>query len=115
MTVLEADTISTSLFVELSDPAGKIIMKKALPILESTAHGNFNLPDTLKAGNYSIRAYTTWMLNFESELLYYKKLYIYNKSSASASSTLPDIYTVNFFPESGNLISDVVNFVGIKA
>ena len=69
MNGLTIDTLSTSLFIELSDPSGKIIMKQALPILESTATGNFDLPDSLKAGNYSIRAYTTWMLNFENEFL----------------------------------------------
>lgn len=115
MTGLTIDTVSSSIFVELSDPSGKIILKQALPILESTATGNFDLPDSMKSGNYSIRAYTTWMLNFEDEFLYHRNIYIYNSESSFPLPAKPDAYTVNFFPESGNIIADVVNYVGMKA
>jgi len=115
MSGITIDTVSSSLFVELSDPSGRIILKQALPIIESTATGNFDLPDSLRSGNYSIRAYTTWMLNFEDEFLYHRKIFIYNSRSSFPVPSKPDVYTVNFFPEGGNIIADVVNFIGMKA
>ncbi len=114
-TGLTGDTISTSLFLELSDPNGRVIQIKTLPIAESTTHGNFDLPDSLRSGYYTLRAYTSWMLNFEEDFLYNKKIYIYNSHSPIPNNSREEIFDVGFFPEGGSMIADIVNYVAVKA
>ncbi len=108
--------ISSSLFVELIDATGRVIGKRTLPVFEGTAAGNLELSDSLSRGYYSIRAYTTWMLNFDKDFIFRKKIYVFNNNSIAALSTVSnDAYTINFFPEGGNLVSGVVNTVAFKA
>ena len=38
--------------------------------------GIFHLPDFLAEGNYTIRAYTKYLLNFEAKSLFHKKIVI---------------------------------------
>ena len=56
--------LSRILYVELLNPIGYPIETQKLPIVNGQANGSFQLKDTLNAGFYEVRAYTTWMLNF---------------------------------------------------
>lgn len=52
---------ASNLYVELLDKEGNVVMKKHLPAAGAAAAGDFELPETLKTGQYQIRAYTAWM------------------------------------------------------
>jgi len=56
--------MSRILYVELLNPIGYPVETQKLIIENGQAHGSFELKDTLNAGFYEVRAYTTWMLNF---------------------------------------------------
>lgn len=56
--------LSRILYVELLNPIGYPVETQKLVIENGQAHGSFELKDTLNAGFYEVRAYTTWMLNF---------------------------------------------------
>ena len=58
------DSLSTVLHVELINPARQTIAEKTLRLDSGLASHNFILPDTLRAGNYFIRAYTQFQRNF---------------------------------------------------
>jgi hypothetical protein len=67
--LLEKDTyrpsvLSRNIRVELLDSGGNRLLKKNLGLTDSQVAGTFTLPDDLKSGWYSIRAYTNWMRNF---------------------------------------------------
>ncbi len=62
--VLYQDAISKVVYVDLIDEAQKIIKSKILKAKNGVAHGDFVIPDTLKNGNYFLRAYTNWQQNF---------------------------------------------------
>ena len=68
--------ISKTLFAELLDEKGMLLQQKMLPIIQSGASSNFDLPDSVSYTKLYIRAYTTWMLNFDSSLLYFKPIQI---------------------------------------
>ena len=55
--------LSANFFIELINGNNQIILQKRFPILSGTAIGNLDLPDSMPAGNYLVRAYTPWMLN----------------------------------------------------
>ena len=56
--------LSRILYVELLNPIGYPIETQKLVIENGQANGSFHLKDTLNAGFYEVRAYTSWMLNF---------------------------------------------------
>jgi hypothetical protein len=61
---LHATPLSRILYVELVSPIGFPVETQKLVIENGQAHGSFLLKDTLNAGFYEVRAYTSWMLNF---------------------------------------------------
>jgi len=68
------DSLSKVMYVELISPNKKIVMEKMLKIDSGYAAGDFILPDTLKRGDYYLRAYTHLQRNFGSEALYVKHI-----------------------------------------
>src|SRR3954466_11462284 len=53
---------SKNFYAELVNDQGSVVQRKVYPVTESTSAGNFDLPDSLPAGNLIFRGYTTWML-----------------------------------------------------
>ena len=77
----ELSYISSSLFVELYDAQKKLIGTKLLPIISGVAEGSIDTDNKLNEGVYFIRAYTTWMLNFNNHFQFIKQQLIYNPAS----------------------------------
>ncbi len=111
------DTISIPLYVELIDnQRGKLIEKKILKLENGSASADFLLPDTLKAGNYQLRAYTNWMLNFDEGSLFTKDFKVYRPNQADEPTKLNgQEIDFQFFPEGGNLVEGIENRLAYKA
>lgn len=106
--------ISKTMYAELLDDNGSILQKKIMPVVESGAASFFELQDSLVAKLLYVRAYTAWMLNFDSTLIYVKPIGIIN-SSVKKITPLPVSYNVDFFPEGGDLINGIESLVAFKA
>ena len=61
---LLSDDVSGLLYVELVNPVGWPVEVQKHEVKGGAADGSFLLKDTLNAGFYEVRAYTSWMLNF---------------------------------------------------
>lgn len=119
--------LSGILYVDLINPDNNISRSIKLPVAAGTAHGDFMLSDTLKAGNYRIRAYTTWMRNtgiesFFSQVIPVGKVAAANAASQPGGFTEKKITTgkqpkidIQFFPEGGSLIAGNYSKVAFKA
>ncbi len=70
--------ISGVLNVELIDDRDSVKQQLKLPIVSGLTWGDFPLPDTLKEGNYRIRAYTNWMRNAGEVYFFDKAITINN-------------------------------------
>ncbi len=55
--------LSKTLYAELVDAQDSVYAQLKLPVSAGITWGRIALPDTLKEGNYHLRAYTTWMRN----------------------------------------------------
>lgn len=77
-TPLWRDSLSRTVYVELINPKDKIINSKTLKIDSGFFHNDFVLSDTLKAGGYYLRAYTSFARNFGDSLLYVKAIPVLN-------------------------------------
>lgn len=71
-------TISNILYVELVDDRDSIANQIKLPLESGITWGDFKLADTLKEGNYRIRAYTQWMRNAGTDFFFDKTIKIGN-------------------------------------
>jgi hypothetical protein len=129
--------ISRNFYVELIDPSGKVLQQKVLPVYEASSAGHFDLPANLPP-TVIFRAYTTWMLNFDTSFLFSKTIRILNKSAtpatgaattasttaakqtaakqpaaAIAASSTPAV-SLRFFPEGGELVTGLESMVAVK-
>lgn len=68
------DSLSHVMHVELIDASQKIIQSKLLPVNAGTSYGDFNLAVTTKPGDYTLRAYTRWMMNFDKRIIFSKPI-----------------------------------------
>ncbi|HQS04403.1 MAG TPA: TonB-dependent receptor, partial [Daejeonella sp.] len=77
----ELSTLSRILYVELINDKDSIKKSLKIPLELGLTWGDFTLSDSLREGNYRIRAYTTWMRNFGEEYFFDKTITIGNSIS----------------------------------
>jgi len=120
---------SNNLYVELISPASEIVDRKVIRMDQGIGNGDFKLKDSIPTGWYKLRAYTNWMRNFEDQFVFQKEIYLSNtlplkslskvagKKQAvvneTAGVTLNE--SIQFFPEGGSLVNDVMSIVAFKA
>lgn len=110
--------LSRIMYVRLSDANGKLIAQNMLPVKNSTAYGNVNLPDSLAGGWYQLQAFTTWMCNFDKQDFFHQKIYIQNiHVPVNQVTRVPTVNTFNidFFPEGGDLVDGNMCNIALKA
>ena len=105
---------STNFYISLYNDKGKALQQKIYPIINSTADGYFDVPDTVKTNELICRAYTNWMLNFDTAFLYTKTIKIYTSNSTTDVVTKNNI-TLEFFAEGGDIIEGETNTIAFKA
>ncbi len=106
--------ISTTIYAELIDENGKVIERKTAPVVMSSASAAFDLSEKLTSSTLYIRAYTDWMLNFDTSFLYQKAIPIVQPRKSAKTATAPRSF-LQFFPESGELVSGIPSRVAFKA
>lgn len=104
---INPDTLSRSLYVDFSDEKGKVWAHEVFPVTPTgTAFGQFKIPDSLPGNLIHVRAYTKWMMNFDSSFFYNKNLTLIQprtkRYKGKPPVSEPHIY---FFPEGGDAIA----------
>ncbi|MBU2906074.1 TonB-dependent receptor plug domain-containing protein [Arenibacter algicola] len=123
------DAIRNVVYVDIVGPDNKIVDFKIIRIEDGIGNGDFALPSDLYGGEYTVRAYTNYMRNFDETYFFRQQLYIsplnfITKNVGTAldgneqveselvlEGQMPDL---QFFPEGGNLVNDYFNRVGFK-
>ncbi len=107
-------TISKTMYAELVNGNGTILQRKTMPILQSGAASHFDLADSNYNSKLYIRAYTSWMLNFDSSLLYMKPVTVVNAKPAAKKTPAAKSFTLSLFPEGGDLVENINCVVAFK-
>ncbi|HMU46588.1 MAG TPA: hypothetical protein PKC72_09480 [Chitinophagaceae bacterium] len=109
--------LSNNFYLQFINDNGQLVSNKKYPVLGAVAKGSIIIPDSLPQGNYYIRAYTPFMLNYDEGLIYKKNIYVFHPGTSVPKSTTNETQTVSlkFFPESGYLVDGVITAVGFKA
>ena len=106
--------ISKICYTELLDERGMLLQRKIMPVVVSGAASHFVLPDTLNTEKLFIRAYTAWMLNFDSSLLYLQQVNIISSKPVLKKAAAKNI-TLSFFPEGGDMVNEISSIIAFKA
>ncbi len=120
------DSFSSILRVEILDPSNKLLFEQNLKIIDGKCVGDFKLPDDIHGGNYSLRAYTNFMKNFEPEKIFIKPIIIQNDNVFFYKQELFDKkkknrrkkskkIKFNFLPEGGVLTAGFKNKINFYA
>jgi len=104
-------TVSKIVYVELIDSTGLILHRSTLPVEAGAAEGDLPLPDDLPSGRYNLRAYTSWMLNFEPAFFGYTGLLIGDETPPASNAD----YHFDLFPEGGHLVEGLTSKVAFRA
>jgi hypothetical protein len=112
-TIYPADD-SKTVYVDWTDQNGKLLLHSISPVQDGTSYGQFAIPGNYKGQYLHVKAYTKWMLNFDTSFLYNKDLRILSDGIPAVSKSLiiPELV---FFPEGGDLIAGVNNKIAFKA
>jgi hypothetical protein len=114
--IFPAET-SKTFYVDWIDDKGGLLYHTSSPIITGgITNGQFDIPENYAGSFIHVRAYTKWMLNFDTAFLYKKNIRIIPKTAVSRSATLPAVIpSLQFFPESGDLIAGIKNKIAFKA
>jgi TonB-dependent SusC/RagA subfamily outer membrane receptor len=68
------DSLSRVMRIELIDASQKVIQSKMFPVIAGTSYGDLALATNTLPGDYTLRAYTRWMLNFDKRVVFTKTI-----------------------------------------
>lgn len=108
--------LSKVAYVEVLNSLHQPVLQTQLALHEGTGQGSLDLPPTLPTGRYVVRAYTSWMKNFDPEFYFQTTVSIINTFVASGApvASTPPAYDVQFFPEGGQLVQGVLSRVALR-
>lgn len=72
----EPSGYSKNFYVDWFNDEGKLLSHTASPMFESSARGQFNIPEKYSGQLIHVKAYTNWMLNFDTAF-YTAKTFLY--------------------------------------
>ena len=119
---------SNVIYVELINAQDSIVQKRQLLVKDLSTAGDFKLKKNWKPGNYTLRAYSNYMRNEDSDYFFQAKIPVWDvpktdtpnveailktdqKTPERALDTKPEI---GFYPESGYLVNNISSKIAIK-
>lgn len=114
---MQLSEYSTVAHVELINEKKLVVQEKFIFIGGGSGAGDLLLDENLVSGNYTLRAYTSFMQNFEEALYFKKNITIIGdleENNALVKSKNEKGVVASFFPEGGDLVDGIASRVGFK-
>jgi hypothetical protein len=106
---------SKTVYIDWTDQDGKLLLRSTSPVVDAGAFGQFEIPEEYAGQYIHIKAYTKWMLNFDTAFLYNKDIKILHKNKKPSKEKEVIKPEISFFPEGGNIIEGISNRIAFKA
>ena len=106
---------SKTLYVDWVGENGSVLYHSVSPVVEASTNGQFDIPQTYTGNFIHVRAYTKWMLNFDTAFLFSKNIRIFNKNTTTKTQRPALVTSLQFFPEGGDIVAGVNNRIAFKA
>jgi hypothetical protein len=110
--------LSKVVYIDVLDNNQNPVMQTKVLLANGLGNGSIYVPVSVSNGNYKLRAYTSWMKNFNPDFYFEKIITLINplKSPETiAEAKNVQAYDVQFFPEGGNLVGGIESKVAFKA
>ena len=109
-------TLSKVLRLEILDEEGALVTTHYYRIQDAMSQGGILVPKKLKEGDYVLRAYTQWMKNYGEDSYFTTRLTYLDKRENSIEAYNDQVLeSVNFYPEGGELVQGLDNWLLLKA
>ena len=109
--------LSKVAYAEILDARRSPVLQGKISMYKGSGNGSFYIPLTLSNGNYTFRAYTSWMKNYSPEFYFEKQLTIVNTlrspDAVQVKINRPEV-DLQFFPEGGDLVRGLTSKVAFK-
>ncbi len=115
MSGANTDDISKTIYIDFIDADGRLLKHCVQPVYQSSASGDFSIPLEYKNLAVYVKAYTRWMLNFDSTFLYRKAVRIVQSKPSSKEKNIALKTTIQFLPEGGDLVEGIESKIAFKA
>lgn len=106
---------SKTFYVDWIDDKGNVLQHTVSPMVNAVTNGQYEIPATYTGSTISVRAYTRWMLNFDSAFIYTKTIPVIKKDALAKPQNITVIPRLEFFPEGGDAIAGVNQKIAFKA
>lgn len=107
--------ISKTVYIDFINTEGRVLKHCVAPVLQAGGSGNYDIPLEFKDEFVYVKAYTKWMLNFDSSFLYRKTLHVIQSKSTTKKRPAPSAQTsIQFLPEGGDMIENIESIVAFK-
>lgn len=106
---------SDIVYTELINEQGELIVRHKILLKSGLGKGDFELPG-LASGNYTVRAYTHWMRNFDPAFFFQKQVAIISPVDGNPpQKEATEELSLDFYPEGGDLITGIDSRMAVKA
>lgn len=108
-------TKTTNVYCTISDENNKIIKSEMILASNGVASGSFQIDSLFTSGQYTFKAYTNWMRNFDEPNYYVQSVKIIDSETENTQKTIgiTSKLDAQFLPEGGHFVADVKNSVGV--
>jgi hypothetical protein len=108
--------LSKVAYVDILDNNHTAVMQAKIALKDGKGSGSLLIPVSLINGNYQLRAYTSWMKNFNAAYFFEKQVTIVNplKTPTAQVKAVSPLFDVQFFPEGGHLVSGLAGKIAYK-
>jgi hypothetical protein len=109
--------------VEIISADQRPVAQAKITLANGLGSGSFQLPSSIRSGNYVLRVYTNWMKNYDPACFYEKNITILNtlrdpslldSLMNTPSPTQPASFDLRLFPESGSLVAGLPGRVAFR-
>lgn len=106
---------SKTFYIDWTDENGNLVSQTVSPLEGAVTNGQFDIPVDYTGDFLHVRAYTKWMLNFDSSFLYQKDIRVVQEKKKEIFKENKIIPELVFFPEGGDAVEGVSNKIAFKA
>ncbi|MDC6405184.1 MULTISPECIES: hypothetical protein [Maribacter] len=104
--------LTSNLHVALFNKEGEEVKRKLIYIQNGLGQGSFAIDSTMTDTEFTLLAWTNYMLNFKKLTPFSQKIKLVNYDTVSKISSEPTIQ-ISVYPEGGQLIEGAYNNIGI--
>ncbi len=105
---------SKNIYFDWTDVNGNLIFHSISPVKDGVSTSSFVIPPNFRTAAIHVKAYTQWMLNFDSAFLYNKEIPVLTPWDGTSARPEKHVAVIRFFPEGGDLVTNLTSVVAFE-